>query len=242
MEHVKVGASQPEVQNILSSYQHPPYILERELINAIKDADEQRSASILGRINRHERACLADSPIRSLKNSLIASCTLFTRAVIEKGVSSERAFSLSDECIRKIEECQTVSQTADFEYEMLRYFIGLLKRESLFRYSPTINSAIAFISKNIQHKMTVQDIAHKVNVHPNYLSSIFKKEVGISLSAYIEKQKSEAIRLFLVETTMSLTDIAYTFEFSSVSYFSSYFKKIYGVSPLSYRKKNSESL
>ncbi len=226
-----------KILNILTSYQHPPYALERKLIASIKQMDEKSSVDTLRQINRHERACLADSQLRSTKDSLIGSCVLFTRAVIEEGVDSESAFGLSDACIRKIEEFTTVSQTEQFEYEMLQRFIRLLKESERNEYSPVVSRAIAYIKQNIQHKMTLQNIADTVGIHPNYLSSVFRREVGMSITTFIEQQKSEAIRTLLLETSLSLTDIAFTFEFSSVAYFSGFFKKHFGVSPLKYRRQ-----
>jgi two-component system response regulator YesN len=225
-----------KVFNILSSYQHPPYVLERKLITSMQQMDEKSSVAALDKINRLERAHLADSPLRSIKDSLIGSCTLFTRAVIEVGVDSESAFMLSDQFIRKIEDCGTVSQTEQLEYDMLRQFIELLQQKDQSKYSAVVKRTITFIKQNVQHKVTLQNIADNVNIHPNYLSTLFKKEVGISISNFIEKQKSEVIRLFLIETSLNVTEIAFTFEFSSVAYFSSYFKKIFGVSPLKYRQ------
>ena len=72
-----------KIMNILTSYQHPPYALERKLIANIKRMDEEDSVKTLRQLNRHERACLADSQLRSTKDSLIGSCVLFTRAIIE---------------------------------------------------------------------------------------------------------------------------------------------------------------
>lgn len=222
--------------SVFPASSHPPYILEQKLIHAIKSSDEKESIAVLNQINKLHRAELADSPLRSIKNSIIASCTLFTRAVIEMGVDSESAFSLSDRCIKKIENLDTVKKVEVFEYDILNAFIKLLSEKNYLKYSPVVNEAISIIMQNIQHKITLQNIAHKINIHPSYLSTVFKTEVGISISDFIRKQKSEAIRLFLLETSLSLTDIAFAFEFSSVAYFSGYFKKIFGVSPSAYRK------
>lgn len=230
------GAVRDKISNILCSYHHPPYVLERKLIAFIKQGDSAGSEETLRQINQLERATLADSQLRSVKNSLIGSCTMFTRAVIEVGVDSESAFSLSDRCIRAIETFATVAQTENFEYEMLRQFLALLHGSGQNQYSPTVSRAITCIKQNVQHKLVLTNIAKTAGVHPNYLSAMFHKEVGISIAAFIEQQRAEAIRLFLLETTMSLTDIAYTFEFSSVAYFSGFFKKHFGISPLKYRQ------
>lgn len=225
------------ISNLNNSFQHPPYILEKKLVRLIQQKDEKGCVSVLEQINCLERANLADLPIRSLKNSIICSCTIFTRAVIESGVSSEAAFIMSDLYIRKIEECKTVAEVEELEYEMLRNFIALPAGEDLLEnLSSLVKKSFFYIKQNIQHKISREEIADYINVHPNYLSSLFKKETGLSLSEFIDKQKTDAICLFLSETELSITDIAHTFEFSSVAYFSSYFKRIFDMSPSKYRQ------
>jgi AraC-type DNA-binding domain-containing proteins len=235
------NAANERINNRNLSYQHPPYVLERKLITCIQHMDESSSVKILDQINKLERASLSDLPLRSLKDSIVASCTIFTRAIIDGGADTEGAFSLSDTCIRRLECLRTVKEVEQFEYEILREFISLLVKENRYNYSHIINKTINFIKQNLQHKLTLQNIAEEVNVHPNYLSALFKKQVGMNISSYIEKQRSEAIRLFIIDTELSLTDIAFTFDFSSVSYFSSFFKKNWGISPLKYRQLNGKT-
>src|SRR6185437_11889183 len=87
-----------------SFFSHPSYQFEKELLHWVSQADEEKAAPLLKKINNLAKARLSDNPLRSLKNSLICSCTLFTRATIEAGVTPEYAFDLSDVFIRKVEK------------------------------------------------------------------------------------------------------------------------------------------
>lgn len=236
MDNIDNACMNDRIENLKKSYRHPPYDLERKLVRYLQQMDETNSRAVLDEINHMERARLADTPLRSVKNSLIGSCTLFTRAAIEAGANPEKCFMLSDALIQQIETCTAVAQTEALELEMLQKFIELLRKDKLFQYSPVVNRAISYIFETIQQRVTLGQIAQFCGVHPNYLSTLFKKEVGLSCSQFIQRQKAEAIDLLLKETNLSLTDIAATFGFSSASNFSGYFKKISGVSPLQYRK------
>jgi two-component system response regulator YesN len=216
-------------KNIYSSFHHPPYRLEKKLLMYVKLMDEKNSLETLNEINALERATLSDYPLISIKNSLICSCTLFTRTIIEAGVDSETAFMASDSYIAKIDKSSTMSQAQMLEYDMLKGFIRLLRTNKEFLYNPTINKAISYIRKNIDQKISLLEVATHVKVHPNYLSATFKKEV-------ITKQRIEAIKLFLTETNLSLMEISHTFSFNSQAHFCSYFKVDTGLTPLQYRK------
>lgn len=222
-------------KNIYSSYQHPPYMLEKKLLMYIQLMDEKNSMKVLNQINSLERAALSDLPLNSIKYSLVCSCTLFTRTIISSGVDPETAFMASDIYINKIDKSTTTGQAEKLEYDMLKEFIQILIKSKELKYNPTINRVISFIRQNIEQKLTLCEIANFVKLHPNYLSTKFKKETGINISDYINNQKIETIKLFLTETTLSLREISNTFNFSSQAHFCSYFKSNTGNSPLEYR-------
>ncbi|GJM72587.1 hypothetical protein HMSSN036_48030 [Paenibacillus macerans] len=89
------------------NFVHPPVDYEEELLEAIRTGNEQGAKQALAKINELEAAVLAAYPLRSKKNALIASCTLFTRAIIKGGVDPEIAFHLSDKIIMDIEKSGT---------------------------------------------------------------------------------------------------------------------------------------
>ncbi|MDN5315352.1 MAG: hypothetical protein PWP10_4102 [Clostridiales bacterium] len=226
------------LKNTYRSFQHPSYLLEQRLNQAIIASDKQGALAILDQINSLERAELAPSPLRSLKNSIIGSCTMYTRACIAGGVDSETAFMLSDLYIRQIEQITNSVEAEKLEYDMLIAFIDLVNENSSPKYSPPIRKTMSYIQHHIQLKLTLADVASYVGIHPNYLCSLFKAETGQSIMQVYDQERCEAIKRFLSHTNISLTDIADNFDFSSVSYFSSYFKKQTGISPSEYRKKH----
>ncbi|WP_249649209.1 AraC family transcriptional regulator, partial [Lysinibacillus sp. D4B2_S17] len=73
----------------------------------------------------------------------------------------------------------------------------------------------------------------------NYLSSLFKKEVGISLSEYIHQQKIEEAKKLLTFTNYPILDIGSLLNFTDHSYDIKVFKKFPGITPKQYRNKCS---
>ncbi|OPA73408.1 hypothetical protein BVG16_28950 [Paenibacillus selenitireducens] len=226
------------VKNRYQNYSHPPYALEKKLVQAIQKPDLEESISLLNEINLLERANLSHKPLNSLKNSLIASCTIFTRAIIGAGVDSESAFILSDHYINVIDESDTVAKTVKIEYMMLESFIRIVTTHKSYTYSPTINKVISYIKKNIEKKLSIEDVANTICLHPNYLSRLFKTEVGITVLEYIHSERIAAIKNFLVHTNMPLRDISDIFEFANPSYFTAYCHKHLGMTAREYRKRH----
>lgn len=224
-------------KNRYTSFIHPSYKLERKLVDAIQELDLEKSRELLNKINSLERAKLSKEPVNSLKYSLVGSCTIFTRAVISAGLDTETAFMLSDYYINLIDETKGIKQIQELEYKMLYDFIRILKTNKEYIYNPIVNRTIHYIKKNIEKKLTLKKLASFVDVHPNYLSSVFKKQVGKPLNEYVNEQKIAAIKIYMNNTNLSTTEISNTFNFSHVSYFCILFKKYTGLTPKEYKKK-----
>ncbi|MCL6574424.1 MAG: AraC family transcriptional regulator, partial [Bacillus sp. (in: Bacteria)] len=122
-------------ENFLNFYYHPSFALEQQLMECIIRCDQNAAKDVLDQINCLERAKLAPEPTRSLKNSLICSCTLFTRAIIRGGALPEDAFNLSDFMIRQIEKIDAFEDLKKHEYEMVSGFIDTLKSAERLEYN-----------------------------------------------------------------------------------------------------------
>jgi len=231
------------IENKENWYSHPPYYIEQKLLVKIKEGNVKEAENIVQTLNTYHDAVLSDNSIRSFKNSLICRCTLYTRAVIEGGVDSEIAFTLSDTYINEIEKRSDIQGLYHLDIKMIGEFIKLINTKINRMYSPLVQSAIRILSTSINDKLSVEDIAKQIPANPNYLSQVFKKEVGIPLSVYINQAKIEEAKYFLSFTNSDLADIANFLQFSSQSHFTSVFKKHTGMTPLNYRKnyKNSRN-
>jgi AraC-like DNA-binding protein len=217
-------------------YMHPSYYLERRLLNEIKRELKDAAYETLKTINKLERARLADSPMRSIKNSLIGTATLFTRAAIEANVPPEDAFSLCDFCILEIERITNVTALQQYEYQMLDDYINIIHDNKIQSYNNMTIKIIEYIHENITETISLNDLVKIVNLSKEYLCSMFKKNVGLGIVEYINYNKVEESKYFLRYSNMSISDIAFLFNFSSPGYYSSVFKKQTGLTPRQFQQ------
>ncbi|WP_054954895.1 helix-turn-helix domain-containing protein [Paenibacillus dakarensis] len=224
------------MQFLRENFIHPPFDYEHELLEAIRYGDESRAMDMLRKINELEAAVLATYPLRSKKNALIASCTLFTRAIIKGGVDAESAFHLSDTLINEIEKIGDVERLIHFEYEMLVQFVSMIRRErEELSYSHIVNLAVFYIREHIFEELTLQRVAEYLKVHPSYLSDRFKRETGVCITTFINRRKIEESKHLLINTNQPISEIAFTFKFCSQSYYTQLFKNFTGVTPRKFR-------
>ena len=104
------------------------------------------------------------------------------------------------------------------------------------KISVTVQLAKDFIKNNYQFNITIEDIARNANVTPNYLSTIFQKEEGITTKRYLTKIRMETAVNLLENETLKIKDIAELVGYPNQLHFSSEFKKYFGVSPQNYHK------
>ena len=222
-------------ENRMAQFQHPPYFLEQEEVRLIRHGDRENALKVLSEINRLKRATLARDPLRSLKNSLICSCTLFTRAAIQGGVPADEAFTLSDAFIQTIEEMQNLKSLDALEEAMVLRFIEQVATHHNAALSSVIRGAIAFIDHHLAEKLTVPMIAKQVYVHPDYLSSRFRQEMNETITAFMQKRRIEEACHFLRYSQSTVSEIAAFYQFCSQSHFIQVFKKHMNMTPAQYK-------
>ncbi|MBE7037548.1 MAG: helix-turn-helix transcriptional regulator [Ruminococcaceae bacterium] len=84
----------------------------------------------------------------------------------------------------------------------------------------------------------LSDLAKHFNRSNSHISHLFKKESGMTIRAYCNDLKLHDAQKLLLNTDISITEIAFDAGFSDTSYFIYLFKKKFGISPLQYRRKN----
>ena len=92
-----------------------------------------------------------------------------------------------------------------------------------------------FINLNISSNLTVKKVAHEVGLSPDYLTRLFKKELGVNIITYINRKRIYNSLELLKNTNLSIEEIGDLIGLSNTSYFYTIFKREIGVSPKQYR-------
>ncbi|MFS0924611.1 helix-turn-helix domain-containing protein [Enterococcus casseliflavus] len=94
-----------------------------------------------------------------------------------------------------------------------------------------------YIDNNFDKDITLSEIANNLFLSEQYLSRLFSKEMGISISEYTIQKRLEKVRNELLNTEKSVIDIAFGAGFSNINSFNRIFKKYQGLTPSEYRKE-----
>ena len=103
------------------------------------------------------------------------------------------------------------------------------------RTSDLVKQAIYYIQQHFDKPLNRSDVADAIAVSENYLSQIFRQEMGISLWDYLNRQRINHARHLLDSTTLNITGVAAAVGIYDPAYFSRIFHKQTGLSPSAYR-------
>lgn len=87
--------------------------------------------------------------------------------------------------------------------------------------------------------LSVRSYAERLSIHPNHLNAVVKSISGQTAIQIIHHHVIQQAKSYLVQTEMSVKEIAYALHFNSPNYFSRFFKRNTDLAPLAYRKKQS---
>ncbi len=97
--------------------------------------------------------------------------------------------------------------------------------------------SMSFVKAHLADDISLEVIAAAVNTNPSYLSRIFKKECGETLSEYITRLRIEKAKELLVLPDQLVYLVSESVGYHDSTYFSTIFKKYTGMSPTEYRNR-----
>lgn len=96
-----------------------------------------------------------------------------------------------------------------------------------------------YIGENLGKPFSREELADHVFLNPAYLSRLFRKETGLSLSEYIIESKMALAKRLLKDSSIKINEIAERLGYENFSHFTRLFKKVVGIGPQQYRRRNA---
>ena len=94
-----------------------------------------------------------------------------------------------------------------------------------------------YIDEHINEKMSLSTLAQYANISREYLSGIFRRETGKTVTEYINERKMQAAKELISVEKMSLSDVSEHLGYDNYNYFSRLFRRHFDISPAEMRKK-----
>ena len=149
-------------------------------------------------------------------------------------ITSEQIYS--DEQIRAMME--------QIIYYTIRGFMSLesvRSEKSVSKPEEFCYRIMNYIDTHIYTISSLADVVEVMHYNYSYISDMFKKTTGETLSAYYRRRRLDVARLLLLEGKLSVTQISELLNFSSIYTFSRSYKDYFGISPNESRKMQKDA-
>ena len=214
-----------------------PYSVEIRLLSCVQQGDIE---SLITQIKNLDSLIvmgrMSDDELTQYKYMAVSTITLATRYAIQGGLSEKKAYEFADRVIKTIDKLTDKDEILQCTgLEIINLTQDVKKNKKQPEFSPHVRNCIKYINENLSQKISVSAVADHCGISADYLSQIFKKEIGENLGAYILRQKLEKSKILLLKG-MNEKDICISTGFSSQAYFVTVFKKFYKMTPSEYIK------
>ena len=139
-----------------------------------------------------------------------------------------------------------VSGYDDFSYcqQALRLQITdyILKPVNYEEFGSCIdNLKISLFERRVAEEVSLSVLAERFHLNPQYISQLFKNEIGVGFLAYLTNIRMEKAKKLLLSTPLSVAEVAERSGYGDYRVFTKVFKKSEGVTPSQYRRDFLES-
>lgn len=215
-----------------------PYNPELEFYSAVKSGDMNKLQNLYTQplLDKPGLGTLSEDPLQNMKYHFVITAALVARYCIEGGMEMAVAYSLSDFYIQKADRCKMPQDVSALHrimcFDYAKRMKNLRKEKICSRH---VANCIDYIYDHLHTRITAAFLAEYVGLDPSYLSRLFKKETGSTISEYIQFKKIETAKNMLVYSDHSPSRISSILAFPSQSYFTEIFHKHTSMTPLRYR-------
>ena len=213
-----------------------PQHLEEELLLMVKNGDNKGAQktlqSLLDQISLIESGNLSFIKVR-----VLGICAMLSRISSKQDALYKISYK-EIENMDMLNNAESFKDLSTLSSKIIESFTTNISSQLYTGNSSIISKAAKYINENYMNKITLKTVAEELHTNHSYLSTLFKKEVGIGFIDYLNDIRIKRSQDLLVSTNLSLVEIAMRSGFDSQSYFTKTFKKKYDITPSEYRKIN----
>ena len=211
---------------------------EEKLTRALKDQDRERFVALVraygGEISFERRH--GDEMLRSGHLQVIEVCRAF---LSDNGIPGSRLIEQTQASEASLHAEETVEDLVEFAGIYFDLTVSLLKTGE--QSTDPVLVVKDYIQKHYREDLSRDQLSEIVYVTPNYLSKLFREKIGMNMREYINLLRINEAKRLLLSTDGNISDIASDLGYNNISYFSTVFRRISGVSPAEWRSGNGQA-
>jgi len=220
-------------RDVGSAFEYP-ITLERKLLAAVSRGDKTDALKWYNELFSHLRT----KHKGDLRYMSLWAMKLISRLETQ-GVNpgSESVINICNKHLIRVDGVEFITSLNPIITSMIKEMVDQVVTFRGVAHSINLKRVIGYINENLSDKMPLRKLADISGLSGSYLSSIFYKEMGETITNYINRLRVERAMVLLETTDMTCTDITEKCSLPDPSWFSKVFKRHVGLTPTEYRKQ-----
>jgi len=208
---------------------------ETNLLDAIQAGNTRQALICMAKLSQYRPPQRAQEKNRDSKSYLLALNTLARKAVQNSSVHPFHIHTMSNDFARQIENAERQGEFYSICETMIRCYCSLVQEYSLKNYSSVVRNVINEVEFNLKKPLSLSLLSRQFNIDPSNLSHHFTREMGMTLTDFINLKRLEKSCYLLLNSALYVQEIAEECGYQDVNYFIRLFKRKYGKTPGEYR-------
>jgi AraC-like DNA-binding protein/ligand-binding sensor protein len=214
-----------------------PMEKERQLLDSLRRGNNEDARRTLEELLARLFFSAPDN-FKFLQYRAIELVVLFSRAVASAGNTGETLPEINNRYLERVQESQSTEELVDMLYQAVDAMSEQISPFRGVRHALPLRRAECYIRENYTRKVSLKKVSAVSGLSAPYFSTVFKEEMGENLSSYLNRLRVDRAAEMLLDTDLSLSEIAGSCGFEDQSWFSKIFKSYTGLSPGKYRDNN----
>ena len=214
------------------------YAYENEMMETVAKGLTHRAKMMMSNVSLTMFEQRMADPVRNMKNYIIICNTLLRKAAQQGGVHPFHLDRVSSAFAARIELIHNMDEGRELMGEMMLSYCRLVRQHALHKYSPPVQKAVTYIEAEPAADLHLQHLARTLNVSAGYLSTLFHKETGKTVTEYVTNVRMDTAANLLRHTQLQVQTVAQHCGIGDVNYFSKVFKRHFGLTPRQFREEH----
>ena len=229
----KVMISYPKILQVQTAVCIYPLEIENDLKASICALDKVRIGKSIERFNAYFGTDYIYAP-KEIKESYVRFLWVMMNVSKEIGILDHEKLE-QKKILEKIMSSVNKEELKKVSEEIFSFFRDSIQ-EGDGNIGLNVKKAESMFLEYYQQGITLEEIAARLNLTPEYLGMLFHKEKGVKFSAYARDYRIAKAKAILISSRMKLGEVADRVGYSDAKYFSRVFKECTGQLPAEYRK------
>ncbi|HUU38477.1 MAG TPA: helix-turn-helix domain-containing protein [Candidatus Desulfaltia sp.] len=177
-----------------------------------------------------------------IKVRIIELIVIISRAAIEAGVGAQELLGLNYSYLTELSKVTDLEELLFKVTRVLENFIAKVSLSKGKKRKVRCQRMRDFIEQNFTGKITARDVAGEAGLSVSRALHLFRQETGMALTGYINKLKLDYAKYLLLNSDISLAELAAELGYCDQSHFTKNFKKLEKITPSHFRLRYKTDL